>query len=78
MYITKEGKKIFVEIDRDLCIGASSCVAIAPDTFDMDQESKAYMVGQEIDDYETVLEASKSCPVSAIILKDETGKQIWP
>ena len=75
---TKDNKKIYVEVDRDLCIGASSCVAIAPDTFGIDSESKAYVVSDNVDDYETILEAAKSCPVSAILLKDEEGNQIWP
>jgi len=77
-YTTKESKKIFLEVDRDICIGAASCIAIAPLTFGIDNESKAYVLEDSIDDYETILEAAKSCPVSAIILKDESGEQVWP
>jgi ferredoxin len=77
-YTTKEGKKIILDVDRDICIGAASCIAIAPLTFGIDDESKAYILNESIDDYETILEAAKSCPVSAIILKDENGEQIWP
>ena len=77
-YTTSESKKIFLEVDRDICIGAASCVAISPLTFGIDNESKAYILKDSIDDYETILEAAKSCPTSAIILKDEFGDQIWP
>ena len=77
-YKTKDNKKIFLEVDRDLCIGATSCVVIAPLTFGIDDNSKAYIISSDIDDYETILEAAKSCPVSAIVLKNENGEQIWP
>ncbi len=29
-----------VKVDRQLCIGAASCSAIAPDTFQLDNEGK--------------------------------------
>jgi ferredoxin len=77
-YKTKDSKKIFLEVDKDLCIGAASCAVIAPLTFGIDEKSKAYIVSKDIDDYETILEAVKSCPVSAIVLKNESGEQIWP
>ncbi|MCH7641616.1 ferredoxin, partial [Patescibacteria group bacterium] len=30
-----------VKVDRMLCIGTADCVAIAPNTFELDDESKA-------------------------------------
>ncbi len=68
-----------VRVARDLCIGAGSCVAVAPKAFALDNEAKAIVlptVGETDDD--TLLEAAKSCPVAAIIVTDETGKQIFP
>lgn len=68
-----------INIDRLLCIGAGSCVAIAPLAFALDNEAKAIVLptfNNETD--ELLLEAAKSCPVAAIIIKDETGKQIYP
>ncbi|OIP80440.1 MAG: cytochrome [Parcubacteria group bacterium CG08_land_8_20_14_0_20_48_21] len=67
-----------IEVDRDACISISNCVAIAPNVFQLDDEGKAYVVKTDGDLPETILEAAKSCPVDAIILKDEQGKQIWP
>jgi len=29
-------------VDRDLCIGAATCVAVAPQTFVLDSEAKSY------------------------------------
>ncbi len=87
----KKIKKIIV--DRNLCIGAASCVVIAPEVFDMDDENKAVIkrkggdktqdaveknnLETELDD-ETILLAAKSCPTMAIILEDEDGNVIYP
>jgi len=72
-------KKILkIRVDRDLCIGAASCLAIAPDVFDLDSEGKAIVKdGYDIDD-ETLMAAAESCPTQAIFLYDEDGNQIYP
>lgn len=72
-----------VKVDRALCIGAATCVAIAPKTFELDDEGKAVILKkdgtknktsdftnyEEIDDTEqNILDAAKSCPVDAIII----------
>lgn len=71
--------KLSVTVDRNLCIGAASCVAVAPKTFTLDNEAKAVFLptaGQ--DSEETILDSAKACPVAAIIIHDENGKQIFP
>jgi ferredoxin len=65
-------------VDRDLCIGAAPCVTIAPGVFQLDEENKAYIVDQNAADGDTILLAAQSCPVQAIIVYDEEGKQIYP
>ncbi len=67
-----------IVIDRDLCIGAATCVTIAPGTFQMDDENKAILVDLKGNDAETVLLAAESCPTKAIFLYDENGEQIYP
>ncbi len=73
-------RKYIIEYHRDVCIGAASCAAIAPMTFGMDDENKAFIIEEgEWDDEELILAAAQSCPVFAIIIKDaETGEQIFP
>ena len=68
--------RIFV--DRDLCIGAASCVAIAPGVFALDSENKAVVTNPQGADNETILLAAQSCPTRAIVLFDEKGNQIYP
>ena len=81
-------------IDRNLCIGAASCIAVAPSTFELDPENKAVLrrkipppsseetrredLEDQAIDDETLLLAAKSCPTQAIIVYDEEGKQIYP
>lgn len=81
--------KYKVKVDRDLCIGAGSCVAVAPKTFELDNEGKAVILKkdgtknetsnfsayEEIDDTEeNILNAAKSCPVNAIIIVEVDDK----
>lgn len=80
-----------VKVDRNLCIGAASCVAVAPSTFDLDSEGKAVIKKKDgtqtsdfvnytdVNDNETnILNAAKSCPVNAIVIVevDENGNEI--
>ena len=67
-----------VEVDRNLCIGAASCVAIAPEVFELDGENKAYVKNPKGADEETIMLAAKSCPVLAIKIYGKEGKQIFP
>lgn len=68
-----------VEVDRNVCIGAAPCTAMAPRSFALDDNGKAsILTSVDQDDQETILNAARSCPVAAIIIKDETGKVIFP
>ncbi len=67
-----------IEVDRELCISVASCVAVAPNTFELDDEGIAVVKNINGDDEQTILQAAQSCPVNAIRLFDDTGKQIYP
>lgn len=67
-----------VRIDRELCIGAASCVALAPDIFKLDSEGIAIITDPDGDLVNALMEAAKSCPTNAIIVEDHEGNQIWP
>lgn len=76
---THQVGKYKVEVIREKCISAASCVAIAPNTFDLDEEQIAIIIDQYGDDDDTRLLAAQSCPTAAIIVTDtETGEQVWP
>ncbi len=68
-----------VKIDRDLCIGAATCSAIASKTFSLDEHSKAIILDSAGGDSdEQIIEAAQSCPVLAIIIENEKGEKIFP
>lgn len=77
--------KYKVKVDRDLCIGVGSCVAVAPKVFELDGEGKAITLKKDgtknetsdfteyenIDDVpENILNSAKSCPVNAIVIME--------
>lgn len=72
-------KKYKVWVDRDLCIGAATCVAVAPKTFVLDGEAKAIILESATEDeINTIIDAAKACPVAAIIIEDENGNRVFP
>lgn len=75
--VTVRNLKIWV--DRDLCIGAATCVAIAPKTFIMDSQAKAIILDSaDQDTDETIIDAAKGCPTAAIFIEDNKGNRIFP
>lgn len=67
-----------IVVDRELCIGATTCVAFAGKTFVMDGENKAIVIEPRGDIDSDVLAAAAACPVNAIFLYDEEGNRIDP
>lgn len=84
--------KIKVKVDPQLCIGAASCIVVAPEHFELNTEGKAevkkseqdHMLGYEMDidvdeaGMEKMIDAARSCPTQAILVFDESGKQLFP
>lgn len=85
--------KIRIVVDPDLCIGAASCVTIAPETFVMNEENKAEVLDHgdapdsptyertvEVteEEKENIILGAQSCPTLAISLFDEDNVQIYP
>ncbi len=68
-----------VKIDRLICVGFESCVEVAPDLFQMDEEGIAIFTSDTNEvDKETVLDACKECPVDALVVLDASGDQLHP
>ena len=76
---SKQIGKYKVEVIRDKCIGAASCVAIAPKVFQLDEKAIAIILSQDGESDDTKLLAAQSCPTAAVIVTDTTtGEQVWP
>lgn len=67
-----------IEVKRDLCIGAASCLAVAPGVYELDSELKAIVKDPTAADPQTILESARACPTLAIYLYDDDGTQIFP
>jgi len=67
-----------IVVERELCIGAASCVAIAPGVFELDQENIAIVKDTKAADDATITAAAESCPTKAIFLYNENGQQLYP
>jgi ferredoxin len=76
--IKKTGQIRRIVVDRVKCIGADSCVAVAPGVFQLDEENLAYIVDPNSADDDTILMSAQACPVLAILLYDENNKVIFP
>ncbi|MBI2484621.1 ferredoxin [Candidatus Uhrbacteria bacterium] len=85
--------KIRVVVDRDLCIGAASCVTIAPETFQLNDENLAVVLDHGTEpggrtfertlevneeEYENILLGAQSCPTLAISIFKEDGTKVFP
>lgn len=85
--------KLRIVVDPDLCIGAASCVTIAPETFQLNIENKAEVLDHgaapsgaayertvEVTaaEKETIILGAQSCPTLAITIFDEHGVQVYP
>ena len=73
-----------VKVDRSLCTGCATCVAIAPKVFEIDGEAKSVIKRKDgsktsdltdlsnIDDSrENIINAKNSCPTGAIEVVEE-------
>jgi ferredoxin len=65
--------RIYVEVDRALCIGSGDCVDTAPDVFRLDEEDKAVVIDPDGAPVDDILEAAQNCPVTAIFVTGEDG-----
>lgn len=76
---TKEGSSISkIVVDRDLCIAAVSCMAVAMDTYELDGENKIVVKDANSIDDATLIASAEACPTKAILLYGTDGTQVFP
>ena len=70
---------IKIKVDRKLCIGAASCLGVAPEAYELDEENIAIIkdAWQELPD-DILLASAQACPTKAIFLYNNENKQIFP
>ena len=69
--MTREIAGLTVEIDRTLCIGSGSCVGLAAEIFEIDEQNLVRFQEDPPDiDPERLKEACAVCPVDALRVYD--------
>ncbi len=60
-----------VKVNKEKCIGCGSCVAIAPEIFELNEEGKSVVKKQPSKEEESkVKEAIELCPTKAIEIEE--------
>jgi ferredoxin len=67
-----------VRIDRSLCVGFGDCIEAAPEAFGLDGEGVCVFTRPDAVERERLLAACDACPVDALTVWDETGRQVVP
>jgi len=87
--LTSDDRTLPVSVDQDLCMGAESCVGIAPEVFSLDENQLGRRTSTEplgmieveegTVDSDKIIRAAKSCPYKAIRVRDaKTDDQLCP
>lgn len=75
--VVKKQGDIEIRVTMEKCIGASTCVVYAEDTFDLDDEDLVLIKEGQWDKFEKIVEAARSCPTTAIEVF-KAGERIYP
>ena len=68
-----------VRIDRLLCVGFGDCVDEAPESFELDLDGiAAFREDPDAAGRERLVRACASCPVDALTVLDDDGRQLAP
>ncbi len=70
-------------VEPSLCLAFGSCETLAPKVFVVEKDKpinpKAIVISETGTDFETILDAAKTCPTKAIIIIDRySGEHIYP
>lgn len=70
-------------VEPSLCLAFGSCETLAPKVFVVEKNRrinpKALVISETAEDFETILDAAKTCPTKAIFIIDRhTGERIFP
>ncbi len=67
-----------IRIDRTLCVGFGECVTAAPGAFALDGGDLVVFLKPEEVERDRLLDACDACPVDALTVWDEAGRQLVP
>jgi ferredoxin len=75
--VRKDGFTVTVDLNK--CIAVGPCAIAAPGVFKIrPEDGKAIISNPDGEDLEQILEAARCCPILAISIKNQLGKEIYP
>jgi ferredoxin len=78
-FVERKISGLTIRIDRGMCISTSNCMKVAPEVFEFDAENICAFKSRPPDiKRERLIDACDVCPVDALIVIDEGGKQLVP
>ena len=78
-FVERTFGKLRVRIDRTRCIATSNCMKLSGEVFELDDEEiVAFKDDIPPVDPERLIEACRVCPVDALSVIDEHGRQLVP
>ena len=69
---------LVVLIDREACIGAGDCAALAPRAFAIDADRKVRFVDPSLESRDRIWGAARRCPTDAILIERADGTPLYP
>ena len=77
--VEKNVSGLIIKIEKMTCIASENCINVAPELFELDDERIcSFKDKTEGNPQEVIIEACSVCPVNALYVLDEEGKQIVP
>ena len=77
--IEKNISGLTIKIDRSTCIATKNCIRVSPEVFELDEEKICSFVTPTNEvEKEIIIEACSVCPVNALYVLDNEGKQLVP
>jgi ferredoxin len=78
-FLERQFGTLTLRIDRQLCVGFGDCVEMAAELFELDDEGIARFCTNAPGVSEAaLLEVCRACPVDALVLLAEDGRQLAP
>ena len=79
MIVERRVAGLTVRIDRLLCVGFGDCIGEAGESFELDDEGiVAFRESPDPGDPQRLVRACAACPVDALTVLDEAGRQLAP
>ncbi|MDA0746836.1 MAG: ferredoxin [bacterium] len=70
--------ELTVRIDRTKCAAFKDCLGIAPEAFELGEDEIVRFLHPETVDATQLVEACAVCPVQALLVFNQDGKQVVP